>query len=270
MAEYDRAIPPGGVGKITLQVNTNGYQSKTTKSATVYSNDPKQQTARIYLSIDISPHIIVEPSSRIFLSGIEGEEIRRVIQIRAADDRPLEITGIETNLGSLIDYKLNRKEDSHQYELEVALKSTGKRVTSGFLQLATNHPLKKQLKLRVLVRITPELEVRPARMTFSEKSIAGNKFNQYKRLLTVVNNRGKPFRIRALHYNKEYFEIRPLKPIDDPSSKHQFEIVALMERLPSGSVGLEDSLIIETDANSATELKVPMNIRIETPRQAGQ
>jgi hypothetical protein len=270
VAEYDQAIPPGGVGKITLQVSTKGYQKKTTKSATVYSNDPNQQTARIYLSIDVRPYIIVDPPSRVFLNGIEGEEIRRVVHIRAADDQPLEITGIETNLSSVIDYKLNRKEEGRQYELELVVKSTGKRVSSGFLQLATNHPVKKELRLRVLVRVTPELEVRPARMTFRERSQTGGKSKHYKGVLTVVNNRGTPFRVRAFHYNEEYFEVRPLKPIGKPASRHQFEIVALMERLPSGSSGLEDTLVIRTDATSAAELKVPMKIQVETPKQANQ
>jgi hypothetical protein len=266
VAEYDRAIPPGGVGKITLQISTKGYMGKTRKSATVYSNDPNQQTATIYLSINIRPHIIVEPRSRIFLSGIEGEDIRRVVNIRAANDQPLEITGIETNLDSVIDYKLNRKADGRQHELEVGVKSAGKQITSGFLQLSTNHPIKKKLRLRVLVRITPELEVRPARMTFREKSQVNKPSRHYKRVFTVVHNRGKPFRVRDLQYNEEYFEVRPLKPTDKESSKHLFEVVVLIERLPAGSGGLKDTLIIETDLPQAEELKVPIEIQIAPPR----
>lgn len=267
MADYDRAIPPGGVGKITLQVKTRGYQGKTTKSASVYSNDPNQQNAKIYLSIDVRPYIIVEPAPRILLSGVVGDDLRRVVHIRSADDQPLEITGVETNLGSVIDYKLNRKEDGRRYELEVAVKSTGTQVSSGFLELSTNHPVKKELKLPVLVRVNPELEVRPAVITFRERSRAGSKGRQFKRVLTVVNNRGKPFQVRGLRYNEEYFVVRPLGATDKPSSNHRFEVVPLLDRLPAGRAGLQDTLIIETDVAQAAELKVPMKIQVD-PAQA--
>jgi len=263
VADYDRAIPPGGVGKITLQVKTRGYQGKTTKSASVYSNDPNQQNAKIYLSIDVRPYIIVEPAARILLSGIVGEDLRRVVHIRSADDQPLEITGVETNLGSVIDYTLNRKEDGRRYELEVAVKSTGTQVSRGFLELSTNHPVKKELKLPVLVRVNPELEVRPAVITFRERSRAGSKGKQFKRVLTVVNNRGKPFQVRGLRYNEEYFQVRPLGATDKPSSNHRFEVVPLLERLPTGKAKFQDTLIIETDVAQAAELKVPMKIQVD-------
>ena len=82
-------------------------------------------------------------------------------------------------------------------------------------------------------------------------------------MLTMVNNLGKPFRIRELSYNKEYFEVRAVGPADKSSSKHKFEIVALTERLPAGRVGLEDTLIIKTDIAQAAEIKVEMRIQIE-------
>ena len=40
MPSFDRAIPPGGEGKIILQVNTAGFQGAIDKSARVSSNDP--------------------------------------------------------------------------------------------------------------------------------------------------------------------------------------------------------------------------------------
>ena len=270
MASYDRAIPPGGVGKITLQVKTKGYQGRTTKSARVLSNDPSRRNERIYLSINVRPYIVVEPRPRILLGGIVGEEVRRVLQIRAADDQPLEILKVETNLGSAIDYKLKRKEGGHGYELEVKVKATDKQISSGFLRILTNHPVKKELKLPVLVRINSELEVRPARILFIKRSSTEAKGQQQRRVLTIVNNRGKPFRVQGLHYNKEYFEVRPLRPIDQSSRYHQLEVVALMEKLPSSKVDLEETLIIRTDLDQPKELKVSIHIQIVPSKQAGQ
>ena len=264
MADYDRAIPPGGVGKITLQVKTKGFQGRMTKSAEVYSNDPNQRTTKIYMSINVRSHIIVEPAPRIFLSGIVGEELRRVVHIRAADEQPLEITSVTTNLDSAMKYELNRRENGGQYELVVGIKSSVSQVSSGFLQLSTNHPVKKELKLPVIIRIMPELEIRPRMLTFGRRSRAAEGGKHLKRLLSVVNKRGNPFRVLGLYYNEEYFEVRPIGAIDEPSSNHQFEVVLLTERLPPGGTGLADTLIIRTDLAQAAELEVPVRIQFYT------
>ena len=39
MASFDKAIPPGGEGKITLSVDTRGYQGKIHKTARIFTND---------------------------------------------------------------------------------------------------------------------------------------------------------------------------------------------------------------------------------------
>ena len=263
MVRYDGTIPPGGVGQVTLQVNTTGLQGKMTKSAQVTSNDPKQRHSKIYVSINVRTHIIVEPGPKILLRGIVGEDIRRVVHIRAADNRPMEISKITTNLGSAVDYKISSKEESHQYDLEVVSKASEKKTASGFITLHTNHPEKKVLKLSVHVRVRPELEVWPNRIFMQEKpGTEGNKIVN-KRLLTVRNNRSKNFRIRELSYNQEYFRVRSLARSDKPANRYQFEVEALTDRLPAGRVEFHDTLIIKTDGTQSEELKVPMTIRLK-------
>ncbi len=263
MVRYDRTIPPGGVGKITLQVNTRGFHGKITKSARVTTNDPRQRHTKIYLSINVRTHIIVEPGPKIILRGIVGDDVRRVLRIRAADEQPLEITRIDTNLRSVIDYKLTRKDDTNQYNLEVLSKATGLKSASGFLTLHTNHPKKKILKLSVHVRIRPELEVWPKRLAFQKRSMSATGRNQRTQVVTIISNRGKSFRIRELNYNKDYFQVRSLANSDKPARRYQLEVVALFDQLPAGRVGLEDTLIIKTDVAQAAEMKIPLRIQIQ-------
>jgi len=114
------------VGQVTLQVNTSGFQGRLTKNAQVTTNDPRQRSTKIYLSIDVRAHILVEPGPKIMLQGIVGDDIRSVVHIRSSENQPFEITRIETNLQSIIDYKLNRKDGSNQYNLEVVSKVSRK------------------------------------------------------------------------------------------------------------------------------------------------
>jgi hypothetical protein len=263
VVQYDRTIPPGGVGQITLEVNTTGLHGKITKSAQVTSNDPQQRHTKIYLSINVRSYIIVEPGAKIVLRGTVGEDIRRVVHIRASDDQPLEITKVQSNLGSTIDYKLNRKDKAHQYDLEVVSKATDKKTVSGFITLHTNHPKKRVVKLSVHVRIRPELEVWPNQIAFQKTSKSGNPKGGFKRVITIVNNRGKSFRLRELRYNQEYFKVRSLAPNGKSQSRHQLEVVPRMDRLPAGRARFEETLVIKTDVAKAAELKVRMRIQVE-------
>jgi len=266
VVRYDRTIPPGGVGQVTLQVNTTGLQGKITKSAQVTTNDPKQRKSKIYLVINVRTYIIVEPGTKILLRGTVGEDSRRVVHIRASDDQPLEITKVQSNLGSAIDYKLNRKDDGHQYELEVVSKATDRKTASGYITLHTNHPKKKVVKLSVHVRIRPELEARPNQIAFQKTSKSGNPKGGFKRVITIVNNRGKSFRLRELRYNQEYFKVRSLAPSGKSQRRHQLEVVPLMDRLPAGRVRFEETLFIKTDVAKAAELKVRMRIQVATEK----
>ena len=259
MVRYDRTIPPGGVGQVTLQVNTTGLHGKITKSAQVTSNDPRQRKSKIYLAINVRTYIIVEPGTKILLRGTVGEDIRRVVGIRATDDQPLEITKVQSNLGSAIDYKLNRKDEAHQYELEVVSKATDRKTASGYITLHTNHPKKKVVKLSVHVRIRPELEAWPNRITFQQ----GSKSRKTKRVLTIMNTRGRDFRILALSYNKNYLQVRSLAQDDMPASRHKLEVVALMDKVPGGRVQFQDILTIKTDSAQSGELRIPLTIRLK-------
>ena len=50
MARFERTIPPGGEGKIILQVQTKGYQGAISKNAKVYTNDPLKNIELITIS----------------------------------------------------------------------------------------------------------------------------------------------------------------------------------------------------------------------------
>ena len=226
------------------------------------TNDPRESSTKLYLSINVRPHILVEPGPKILLQGIVGDDIRTAVHISSSEKQPFEITKVETNLQSVIDYKLSRKDDSDEYTLEVISKAADQKIASGFLTLHTNHPKKKIMKLSVHLRVKPEIQVWPNRVDFYEGSKTGNKKKKSKRILILMNNRGKSFKIKELNYNKDYFQVRPLAKNDAPATRYQFEVVPLLDSLPAGKLEFRDTLTIRTDSSKAGELKVPLSIRI--------
>jgi hypothetical protein len=145
----------------------------------------------------------------------------------------------------------------------VVSKVSDQKTASGFLTLHTNHPKKKVVKLSVHLRVRPEIQVWPNIIGFYENTKSGNRGRTNKRNLIVVNNRGRSFKIKELQYNEEYFEVRLLAKNNNPASRYQFEVIALLDKLPAGRLEFRDTLIIKTDNAHGRVLKVPLSIRIK-------
>lgn len=95
MAQFDRTIPPGGEGKITLRVNTSGYEGNVRKTARVYSNDPSTQVETITLSAYVK--VPIQLSSKIvFLQGKRAEAAKRTVEVKGGLEKPLKIEPVSS------------------------------------------------------------------------------------------------------------------------------------------------------------------------------
>ena len=68
MTRFDRVIPPGGEGMVTLNVNLKGFQGKVWKDATIISNDLRQPSFQIVLQGKVRPYIELRPGSFVQFS----------------------------------------------------------------------------------------------------------------------------------------------------------------------------------------------------------
>ena len=105
MASFDRNIPPGGEGKITLTVNTKGYQGNIHKTAVVYTNDPKMARFRLGVRAFVHVPISVSPPY-VILRGNADREISRSVKIVAGLEKPLVIEPDKFNLEDKVKYEI--------------------------------------------------------------------------------------------------------------------------------------------------------------------
>ena len=68
MAHFDRAIPPGGEGKITLTVNLSGYNGPVRKDAKVMSDDPEKSSFTLTVMGTVKQLVQVRPGNKHFVS----------------------------------------------------------------------------------------------------------------------------------------------------------------------------------------------------------
>ncbi len=97
MARFDRAIPPGGEGKITLKVDLKGYQGKVVKSASVESNDPQNSRMTLVVMMTVKNLIEVRPTNSVLFRGMADQRTEKAIEIVGAS-RPFHITKVGSNL----------------------------------------------------------------------------------------------------------------------------------------------------------------------------
>ena len=118
MARFDRTIPPGKEGKITLEIRTKGYEGKIQKTARVVSNDPVKSQLTLTMKGQIWTPIHLKPRY-VRLNGTVGEEIEQVVHLRGEKEEPLKIELASISIPEKVEAELHEKEKGRSYELKV-------------------------------------------------------------------------------------------------------------------------------------------------------
>ncbi len=151
MARFDRVIPPGGEGKITLKVRTKGYQGTIHKSARVRTNDPnhKQLLLRMKGTVKVAVHV----STRyIHFHGTTDQPVTRVAEVRAELQRPLDITPADFTLEGKVKYEIEAVEKGRQYKVWFTTVPGPALHYRGKLKLKTNYPEKPEITIYIAGR----------------------------------------------------------------------------------------------------------------------
>ncbi len=148
MASFDRAIPPGGEGKITLSVRTKGYQGAHRWSAKVNTNDPSMNVVTLRVKAFVKVPIHVSPRY-VRLYGKEGQSVTRVIEIRAGLDKPLTLEPGQFNLEGKVKYTIEEIEKGRRFKVRFTTIPSPSQIYHGFLKLKTNYPQKPEITIRI-------------------------------------------------------------------------------------------------------------------------
>jgi hypothetical protein len=148
VAHFDRAIPPGGEGKITLKLNTRGYEGKVRKTARVYTNDPNRQTDTITIEALVKTPILVSPRS-VFLQGKMTEMVTKSVDIKGDSAKALKIEPIDFSLNHRVKYTIEEISQGKHYRINFTSIPNVSNHYQGTLRLKTNYPEKPELLIFV-------------------------------------------------------------------------------------------------------------------------
>ena len=157
MASFDRAIPPGGEGKITLSVNTKGYKGNINRSAEVFTNDPKMDRFRLGIRAFVLVSISVSPSY-VNLNGSADQELSATVKIAAGLEKDLVIEPDKFDLEEKVKYTIEEVEKGRSYLIRFTSIPGTPGIFKGALVLKTNYQEKPCLDIQIRGRLTREAE----------------------------------------------------------------------------------------------------------------
>ena len=147
MTRFDRVIPPGGEGKVTLNVNLKGFQGKVWKDATIMSNDLRQPTFQIMLQGQVRPHIELRPGSFVQFSPAAQSAEEKTVDLMATG-QDFRVLKVENNLKEKINAQLETVVPGKHYRLKIAnLQQEGS--YAGVIKCSTDHPKKPEVQIRI-------------------------------------------------------------------------------------------------------------------------
>lgn len=148
MASFDRTIPPGGEGKITLSVRTRSYEGGHRWSAKVNTNDPKWNAVILEVKAFVNVPISLSPRW-VYLQGYADQIVTRWIDIRAGLDKPLTLTPSKFSLEGKVKYWVEEKEKGRRFRIRFSSIPGPAQNYNGWLTLETNYPEKPFIQIRI-------------------------------------------------------------------------------------------------------------------------
>lgn len=147
-SEFDREIPPGKEGRITLKMDTSGYKGKIKKATRVFTNDPDKEMILLYLEAFVKLPILMS-KEYVVLKGAPGEILTESIVIKAQEDKPLTLEVAEYDLEDRVLFSMEEIEEGRTYRLNFRNKPGQSGIFSGKLRLMTNYADKPEIPIKI-------------------------------------------------------------------------------------------------------------------------
>lgn len=146
---FDEAIPPGGEGKVTLTVRTEGYSGARQWGAGVFTNDPNFKEITLTVKATVKPLLTVSPTHVRFNSPPDQVATREV-EIKAEIAKPLTLAPGQFTLGAQMTYRIEEIEKGKKFRVILQTIPGGSGRFHGFLKLQTGYPEKPEIRIWIM------------------------------------------------------------------------------------------------------------------------
>jgi len=160
-SRYDRRIPPGGRGEITLTIKPYSVIWQFKKETKVRLNDPAHPEVVLTLKGAAQPFIEIKPSHVVHLRGTLPAEMQSQVRFISHLPTPWEIKEVRTDIPEKIELALKAEKPGREYVLEVRNKYRQPGRYKGMVELFTTSTERPRLIVRVFGDLYPPSGVNP-------------------------------------------------------------------------------------------------------------
>ena len=151
VVHFDPVLPPNAEGKITVNINTKGFEGPERWVVKVFSNDPKWKDAVLDLRANVKP-VITVTGAPVFLGSKKKGPMTGEVEISAGLDKSLILTPEQFTLSGKVTYYISEIEKERRYKVTFQNVSGKRENYRGFLKLKTNFPEKPEVTLWIIGR----------------------------------------------------------------------------------------------------------------------
>jgi hypothetical protein len=262
-------VKPGATESIDVTWKTNKVDGPYRKTAKIGTNDPSHPEFPLIVEGTVRPAITLVPGEGLlnFQTVSNDESYTRVLGIYSGDRPETKLTSVVSSNPSLIgvesrpmtaDEAKSAKAEKG-FTLEVTLKMVPH--LGAFAEdilVQTDHPMKKEVRIPVLGRLTGAITLTPDRVVL--RNVTSSNGGGQDLTLWVRGRTSARFEVvkkpETLDVN---FESIP-QPPGSKSSKYKM-MVKVIPGSPAGKI--MDEIVLKTDHPQATEVKVPVDILVQ-------
>jgi hypothetical protein len=161
VAKYDRVIPPGGEGRVNLEIKPFSVVHSFKKKNFVRFNDPNRSYVNLVLRGEAQRSIEIKPSHVVRFRGAPRDNLTAQVRFISNLPFPWEITKFQNSIPDKIDVTLRTEKPGKIYVIEVKNKYHEQGRYVGKIEVFTNAIHKPKIIMRVIADLYPESSVGP-------------------------------------------------------------------------------------------------------------
>jgi hypothetical protein len=186
-------IPPGGEGVIKATINTRGRSGQITKTVTVETSDPDNETVRLMLKGSILVEAALEPRSLNIGRIGKGETVTKSAKLVARDPAKVKLTKVEVvEPADGLSAKLVPGEGGDA--VEVTFKAAKIGPVRSRLKVLTSSDKRPELELPIYGMVLGNWELTPRTVSFAAPEEAAAT-EPAKAVLKIAARNKTPFRV---------------------------------------------------------------------------
>ncbi|MCU1268514.1 MAG: hypothetical protein JWM21_4832 [Acidobacteria bacterium] len=256
VAEFDKTIGPGAVGKVRVVVDTSALFGAIAKGVTVLTNDPLLPQFQLILRANVAPLITVKPGYARFLIVQDDSAPSESIQVlSAADGTPFDVLRAETGVAGL---KVTYHEATaaerlpnlagKQWVLRLVLASDAPVGSlSDYVHVTTNHPQQRQVDIPVSGFVRPLFTSTPSEAQFGSANVP------IGQILILRNFSTQSIALTSVESDTKGIDVL-LEPVEQ-GREYNLKI-ALQTNVAKGP--LNGKITIHTDSKKVPVLVIPV------------